>query len=111
LGSAGVKQIVQPEFTATEILGLPGSAAPVLVRELGFANLAVGLLGLGSLAYPTWVIPACVVGGLYFGFAGIRHTLSPRKTGLQTLAMVSDLAIFVVLAAVVAVSAIRGRLG
>jgi hypothetical protein len=34
------------------------------VRELGFANLSTGTLGLATLAVPGWLVPAAIVGGL-----------------------------------------------
>jgi hypothetical protein len=46
LSLAGIPQIVQPRYTAQVILGIKGEDALVLVRELGFANGA-----LGSRAY------------------------------------------------------------
>jgi hypothetical protein len=36
-----VKQIAQPEYTARTILKLNGNDALVVVRELGFANVAM----------------------------------------------------------------------
>lgn len=39
--TAGIKQIVDPRFTAKEILGLKSDESLVLVRELGFANVAM----------------------------------------------------------------------
>jgi hypothetical protein len=35
-----------------------------IVRELGFANLSTGTLGLATLAVPGWLVPAAIVGGL-----------------------------------------------
>ncbi|MBS0316349.1 MAG: hypothetical protein JSR49_04395, partial [Proteobacteria bacterium] len=52
---AGMRQIVQPRYTAEVILSLKHEESHVLVRELGFANLAVGLAGLASWLFPTWV--------------------------------------------------------
>ncbi|MOA50332.1 hypothetical protein D3C78_1733370 [compost metagenome] len=46
---AGFKQIVQPRYTANVILGLKTDEALILVRELGFANVAMGVLGVLSL--------------------------------------------------------------
>jgi hypothetical protein len=44
LSTAGLRQILQPRFTAKTILGIDGSDALVLVRELGFANTAIGIV-------------------------------------------------------------------
>jgi ABC-type methionine transport system permease subunit len=94
---AGVRQVVQPRFTAEEIFGIrdPGSFA--IVREVGFANLSMGLLGVCTLFWVGWIVPAAVVGGLYYGLAGVGHVFAHNKNAKEYLAMVSDGFIFVVL--------------
>ena len=49
---AGVRQVAQPQFTAESIFEIKDRAALGIVRELGFANLSTGTLGLASLAVP-----------------------------------------------------------
>jgi hypothetical protein len=39
-------------FNPEAILGVEGAEAFVVTRELGFANLAMGILGMGSLLVP-----------------------------------------------------------
>ena len=63
----------------------------------------MGTLGLLSLALPEWVVPAAIAaGGLYYGLAGIGHVLHAERNAKEQVALVSDLAIFVVFAIVVA---------
>jgi len=98
---AGLMQTFRPEFTARSIFDIDAPAAHAVVREVGFGNLAMGTLGLASLAIPEWVVPAAVVGGLYYGLAGVGHAF--RKGNFkEQVALWSDLAIFVVLAVFVA---------
>jgi hypothetical protein len=99
---AGARQALQPGFTAERIFGLAGNAAWVIVRELGFANLALGLLGTASAFYPPWRIPAALCGGLFYGLAGLNHLLHTRATRLQDVAMATDFVVFGVLAAFLA---------
>jgi hypothetical protein len=47
---AGLRQMFQPRYTAQVILSLKSEESLILVRELGFANFAIGLVGLGSAA-------------------------------------------------------------
>ncbi len=61
LGMAGPRQIPQPRYTAEVILSLTRENSVALVRELGFANQAVGLIGLASLSLPPWRTAAAVV--------------------------------------------------
>ena len=88
---AGVRQVVQPRYTARVILGLKSDEVLLVVRELGFANLAVGLLGLASLAIPAWQLAAALAGGSFYGLAGVNHALQPHRNRLEDVAMVSDL--------------------
>jgi len=43
---AGVRQVVQPRFTAEEIFGIHDTGSFAIVREVGFANLSMGFLGV-----------------------------------------------------------------
>jgi hypothetical protein len=91
LSLAGIRQIFQPRFTAQTILGLNGSDALILVRELGFANAAIGAAGVGTLFAPTWVPPLAMLGAIFYGLAGINHCFHKNRNRLQNLALVSDL--------------------
>lgn len=95
---AGLRQAFQPRFTAREIFGLKGGDALPIVRELGLANLSMGTLGLVSLACPAFALPAAIVGGLYYGLAGLLHVLRGEKGFNERFAMVTDLLIFGLLA-------------
>jgi hypothetical protein len=91
LSLAGIRQIIQPRYTAQTILGLSGSDSLFLVRELGFANAAIGAAGLGTLFAPSWVPPLAMVGAIFYGLAGINHCFHKNRNRLQNLALVSDL--------------------
>jgi hypothetical protein len=88
---AGVRQVAQPRYTAEVILGLKSDEVLLVVRELGFANLAIGLVGLASLAFPGWRLASALAGGVFYGLAGINHALQSHRTRLENVAMVSDL--------------------
>ena len=88
---AGVKQVAQPQYTAREIFGLKSDESLILVRELGFANVAIGLLGVVSLFQPSWQLGAALAGGVFYGLAGIMHALQDHRNRLEAVAMVSDL--------------------
>jgi len=94
---AGIRQVVQPRFTAEEIFGLHDRASFAIVRELGFANLSMGLLGICSLFRTAWLIPAAIVGGLYYGLAGAGHIFHRGKNAKEYTAMISDWFVFLVL--------------
>ncbi len=95
---AGIRQALQPQFTAERIFNIKGPAANDIVREVGFGNLAMSTLGLASLAQPAWLVPAAIVGGLYYGLAGAGHGFRSDRNFNEQTAFVTDLMIFVVLA-------------
>jgi hypothetical protein len=99
---AGVRQVVQPQFTSEGIFEIKDRAAFVIVREVGFGNLSMGTLGLASLAKSGFLVPAAIVGGLYYGLAGAGHLLRRGRNFAGQTAMISDLMMFVVLAVFVA---------
>jgi hypothetical protein len=104
LGLAGLRQFFQPGFTAKEIFHMRSDEALPLVRELGVANLATGVVGLLSLAMPTFTLPIAISAGFFYGVAGIRHVTERGRSLNETVAMTSDLFLFMVLAIFVAAS-------
>ncbi len=104
LGGAGIKQIIQPRFTAREIFKIQDDGVLPLVRELGFANVCFSAVALASLFVPTFRIPAAIAGGLYFGLAGLLHVTKSKESSEEIFAMVSDIFIFLVLGILMVIS-------
>jgi hypothetical protein len=102
LGSAGVKQALQPAFTAQQIFRLSSPDANVVVRELGFANICMGLGAVVAGFVPSWRVAAGSIGGLYFGIAGLNHIIKKPQSPDEWLALVSDLLVFGVVASYLA---------
>jgi hypothetical protein len=104
LCSAGIRQATKPAFTARTIFHMEGDDAFVVIRELGFANICLGSIALGSLFAAAWRVPAAVAGGLFFGIAAAQHVIK-RPAGVNELvALVSDSFITVVVAAYLALA-------
>jgi hypothetical protein len=99
---AGLRQVARPQFTAEEIFAIKEPAALGIVREIGFGNLAMGALGLLTLAFAGFLVSAAIVGGLYYGLAGAGHAWRGHRNFAGQTAMVSDFFIFVLLAVFVA---------
>lgn len=97
---AGVRQTLGPQFTAETIFGLKDVSALPLVREIGMANLSMGVVGVVSLFVPGWRVPAIMTGGLYYGLAAAGHIFRHRATKNEAIALVSDVGIFLMLAAI-----------
>lgn len=93
LFTACLRQIAKPELTSEGILGIKGKEARVLVRELGFANVAIGLVGLISLWHTQWQSAGALAGGLFLLLAGLTHSKNKQRNFEENIAMISDLAI------------------
>jgi hypothetical protein len=88
---AGLRQMLQPRYTAEKILGLKDEDALLVIRELGFANVSIGTIGLISLWVPAWTTAAALAGGIFYGLAGLNHLRVAHRNRLENVAMVSDL--------------------
>lgn len=88
---AGVRQVVNPRYTAEVILGLKTPEPLVVIRELGFANLAIGAVAAASIVARSWLTPAALAGAIFYGLAGIYHIGSKERNGFENIALVSDL--------------------
>ncbi len=95
---AGLRQATKPAFTAREIFHLKSDDSFPIIKELGFANISMGGMAILSFIFPAWRIPAAAAGGLYFGLAGFLHLFKKRDSTNETIAMVSDLYIFLLMA-------------
>ena len=91
---AGDRQVAQPRFTGESIFQVKDRGALAVVREVGFANLAMGALGLLTLAKPDFLVAAAIVGGLYYGLAGAGHAVRGDKNASEWTALVTDLFMF-----------------
>jgi hypothetical protein len=96
---AGLRQISQPRFTAEAILGIRDVSAHIVVRELGIANTAIGAMGIATLMVPAWLAAAALIGGIFYGLAGINHARHTGRSFNQNVAMITDLLAALVLGA------------
>lgn len=97
LAVAGVQQIANPAFIALEIFHIENSESFPVVRELGFANLCFGLVGIVSLAKPEWRPVSAFASGMYYGLAGLMHVLKKPAGVNERFALWTDWVIFGVL--------------
>lgn len=98
LFTAGLRQALKPGLTSEGILGIKGKESWLIVRELGFANISIGLAGIISLWKPEWRVAVALIGGLFLSLDGILHIFSKHRNFEENLAMYSDLAIGIIMA-------------
>ncbi len=105
---AGLSQTVRPGFTVENILGNEDAGAAQIVKELGFANLGMGMLGIVAPWIPGWSVPAAITPAIFLGLAGIVHIIKKNKNSKEWVATVTDLFVAIVLAIFVIVSVASG---
>ncbi len=90
---AGIVQ-VSGKGPTSEILGAdrPTVQTQQLTRELGTANIGMGVAGLLALV-PGWAVPAGLAGGIFLLVAGIMHVPKKNKNAQETLATWTDLVV------------------
>ncbi len=94
---AGIKQTTNPAFTAKEIFHIDNPESLPIVRELGFANLCFGLIGMISLFMPQWREVSAFGSGVYYGIAGLQHFIKKPVGANEMFAMLTDIFIFILL--------------
>ncbi len=99
LALAGLRQYFEPRFTAEQIFEIHGDEALPLVRELGIANFAAGMVGILSLLRPDFILPSALAAAVYYGLAGFRHALQPTRNAKEIFAMATDFIALAVLGA------------
>lgn len=95
---AGLRQTFAPGFTLKQIFEIDHKPSEHIVQELGFANLSMGLLCIVTLPLPFLSPAGAIAAGLFYGLAGLQHIRKPGRNTQRTLAMVTDLLVFAVLA-------------
>ncbi len=65
----GVRQASSPELSPGNVFRFKSQESHQLTRELGFANMALGSVGILSVINDQWRLIAAIGGGLYFGLA------------------------------------------
>ena len=95
---AGIRQTITPAFTAQQIFHIDSPDVLPVIREVGFANLCFGLVGIISVCKPEWRIVSAFASGLYYGFAGLQHLIKKPAGINERFALWTDIIIFAVLA-------------
>ncbi len=96
LFTAGIFQLFKPLLTSN-IVGITKDANNnSIIKELGCANVSIGLAGIVSLFMPSWRLVVACIGGLFMGLCGLLHYMRKPATCNGRVALVSDIALFFV---------------
>jgi hypothetical protein len=96
LFTAGINQASNPAFTA-RIFHMRTRESFIVIKELGFANIAFGVMGILSVINNNWRLLAAITGGLFLGLAGIQHIFRKPDNRNEMIAMLYDLFVTLVI--------------
>ena len=91
---AGIKQVKNPAFTAKHIFHIDSPECFPILRELGFANICFGLIGIISIYKSEWRMVSAFASGLYYGIAGAQHAFKKNSGINEKFALWTDIIIF-----------------
>ena len=97
LFTTGIKQATDPKFTGTKIFKFTSKESFVVIRELGFANIVLGVMGILSLINDDWRSISAITGGLFFGLAAMQHATRKPDSENEWIALVYDAVVFVMM--------------
>ncbi|GAA3957474.1 DUF6790 family protein [Gordonia caeni] len=106
----GLTQAIRPEFTAESIFDTTDPTVLPFISELGYSNIAIGVIGVLSIRLCSWTAPAALAGAIFLGLAGIRHLVDGGSfTTDRAVAAGTDIfAVVILIGALIAV-ALRAR--
>jgi hypothetical protein len=96
LFTAGINQTSNPGFTA-KIFQMKTQESFIVIKELGFANISLGIMGILSVINDNWRLLAAIVGGLFLGLAGFQHLFKKPDSRNEVIAMLYDLSVFTII--------------
>jgi len=96
---AGIRQCLQPQFTAREIFRTKTDDALPIIRKHGIGNLAVGTAGILSLWIHSFLVPVALIAAIAYGAWGLLHLTSKARSINENFAMAGDFWLAAVLVA------------
>lgn len=106
----GLTQAFRPEFTAESIFDTTDPTVLPFISELGYSNIAIGVVGILSIRVRSWTAPAALAAAVFLGLAGIRHLADGGSfTADRALAAGTDIFAIVILIGALLAVALRSR--
>jgi len=95
--TAGIVQIAFPSYTAKLIFELSGDDFYIVIRELGMANLSIGLVAMLSLKKQEWVNPISLIYITFFSLLSINHIYNFQAGMNELISLIFDVGVVVLL--------------
>ncbi len=69
----------------------------LMIRELGFANITIGVMGMLSVVNSNWRQIAGLAAAIFFGLSALQHFFIKPVNGKEMAIMVTDIIVFAIL--------------
>jgi len=90
----GIKLASAPQFTGLSLSSFKNSERYLLLLELGFANMALGSMGILSVINDQWRLIAAIAAAIYFGLADMLRLLKKPGGRHELVALLYNLLVF-----------------
>lgn len=95
--TAGTVQLIYPKYTAEIIFDLVGNHCYIFIRELGVANIAIGLSAIISFKYADWRIPIAFISLIFYLFLSLNHIVNFQAGFNEIVSLAGDMLVVLVL--------------
>ena len=90
----GVRLASTPRVTGLSLLSFSNRESYLLLLELGFANMALGVMGILSVINDQWRPIAAIAGAIYFGLSDLLRLLKKPAGRHEKVALAYNLLAF-----------------
>ncbi len=90
----GVKLASAPQFTGLSLSSFKNRESYLLLLELGFANMALGSMGILSVINDQWRLIAAIAGAIYFGLTDMLRLLKKPGSRHELAALLYNVLVF-----------------
>ena len=94
----GVKLASTPQFTGLSLSSFKNRESYLLLLELGFANMALGSMGILSVINDQWRLIAAIGGAIYFGLSDMLRVIKKPGGRHELVALIYNIVVLVGLA-------------
>ena len=95
----GVRLASTPQMTGLSVSSFRSRESYLLLLELGFANMALGSMGILSVINDQWRLIAAIAGAIYFGLADMLRLLKKTDGRHERVALIYNILVFLGLVA------------
>jgi hypothetical protein len=90
----GIRLASTPQFTGLSLSSFKNRESYLLLLELGFANMALGSMGILSVINDQWRFIAAIAGAIYFGLTDMLSLLKKTDGRHERVALIYNILVF-----------------